>query len=87
SAVLAIALKLFTFTVAKVDVDSATQSTLFAVLELFVLTLVMLYLMYRAYEIGGTLGGGMSANAITLGAMAARAASIAGAPIAAGRAI
>ncbi|MBD4823276.1 conjugal transfer protein TraH, partial [Xanthomonas citri pv. citri] len=44
-------------------------------------------LMYRAYEIGGTLGGGMSANAITLGAMAARAASIAGAPIAAGRAI
>lgn len=28
SAVLAIALKLFTFTVAKVDVDSATQSTL-----------------------------------------------------------
>ncbi|KLB52704.1 conjugal transfer protein TraH, partial [Xanthomonas euvesicatoria] len=62
SAVLAIALKLFTFTVAKVDVDSATQSTLFAVLELFVLTLLMLYLVYRAYEIGGTLGGGMSAN-------------------------
>ncbi|MEA5249896.1 type IV secretion system protein [Xanthomonas fragariae] len=87
SAVLAVAVRMFTYLVSKIDVDSATQSTLYAVLSVFVLTLVMLYLMYRAYEIGGALGGGMSAGAITLGALAARSAGFAGAPGAAGRAI
>lgn len=80
SAVLAIAMKMFTFTVAKIDVDSATQSTLFAALSLLVMTLTMLYLMYRAFELGGQLGGGMASAAITMGGLAARAAGFASAP-------
>lgn len=76
SAVLAIAVRMFTVAVTKIDVDDPSASTLFAILTVVVLTVVMLYLMYRAWEIAGSLGGGMASGAVTLGQMAARAAGV-----------
>ncbi|MCF3642948.1 type IV secretion system protein [Rhizobium sp. TRM95111] len=87
SAVLALAIKMFQYVVSQIDVDSPTGSTLFAALTIVGMTVVMLYLLYRVYDLGAQLGGGISAAAITFGGMAAQASGLARAPGNLGRAV
>ena len=72
AAVLSFAIKIFLAFVVPVDIDS-NQNPLFTSLQLLGLTLTMLWLLYRAYDIGAGLGGGMSSSAITFGQIASQA--------------
>lgn len=68
-AVLALALKMFNAVVSVTDVNSSADSPFFASLRLVVLTVVMLWLLYRVFDLGAQLAGGMSSAAITFGNM------------------
>ncbi|KGP22448.1 type IV secretion system protein [Xanthomonas citri] len=76
SAVLAFAMKVFVAVVSATNIDNPDASPFFDCLRLIAVTVVMLWLMYVAYQKGAALGGGMSSAAITLGALAARASGL-----------
>ncbi|MCC4621435.1 type IV secretion system protein [Xanthomonas cassavae CFBP 4642] len=76
SAVLAFAMKVFVAVVSATNIDSPDASPFFDSLRLIAITVVMLWLMYVAYQKGGALGGGMTSAAITLGGLAARASGV-----------
>lgn len=79
-AVLALALKVFNGVVSATDVNSSSDSPFFASLRLVVLTLVMLWLLYRVFDLGAALAGGMSSAAVTIGNMVRGSANLATAP-------
>ncbi|MEF9419448.1 TrbL/VirB6 family protein [Xanthomonas citri] len=76
SAVLAFAMKVFVAVVSATNIDSPDANPFFDSLRLIAITVVMLWVMYVAYQKGGALGGGMTSSAITLGALAARASGL-----------
>ncbi|SON94618.1 MULTISPECIES: hypothetical protein [Xanthomonas] len=76
SAVLAFAMKVFVAVVSATNIDSPDANPFFDSLRLIAITVVMLWVMYVAYQKGGALGGGMTSSAITLGAQAARASGL-----------
>ncbi|WP_241235982.1 type IV secretion system protein [Xanthomonas sp. BRIP62411] len=71
SAVLAFAMKIFVAVVGATNIDSAEASPFFDCVRLVIIIVVMLRLMYVAYQKGAALAGGMTSAAITLGGLAA----------------
>ncbi|MEQ7770333.1 type IV secretion system protein [Xanthomonas hortorum pv. hederae] len=76
SAVLAFAMKIFVAVVGATNIDSLDASPFFDCVRLLIITVVMLWLMYVAYQKGAALAGGMTSAAITLGGLAAGASGI-----------
>jgi type IV secretion system protein VirB6 len=67
--------------------DPETDSHLANCFKLFGICILLLWLMYRAGNLGAALGGGVASSAITLGGMAAAAAGMASAVTAPARAL
>ncbi|MEA9731376.1 type IV secretion system protein [Xanthomonas campestris] len=76
SAVLAFAMKIFVEVVGATNIDRLDASPFFDCVRLLIITVVMLWLMYVAYQKGAALAGGMTSAAITLGGLAAGASGI-----------
>ncbi|WP_274503449.1 type IV secretion system protein [Xanthomonas campestris] len=76
SAVLAFAMKIFVAVVSATNIDSVDASPFFDCVRLIIITVVMLWLMYVAYQKGGALAGGMTSAAITMGGLVAGASGI-----------
>ncbi|PZT16807.1 conjugal transfer protein TraH [Stenotrophomonas maltophilia] len=73
SAVLALAMKMFSYVIMQIDVESPTVSTHLAMWTLVGITITMSVVLYQIYSVGAELGGGMASAAITFGGMAAKA--------------
>lgn len=77
SAVLGLSMKMFSYVIMQIDVDSPTVSTHLAMWTLFGITITMSFVLVQIYSVGAELGGGMASAAITFGGMAAKAVGLA----------